>query len=132
MKLSDLSKTQIASIKRTFKSGNSLRTKIVRIDSKIESLRKESDSLRLELDLWEEPVKRMTGGYTSEEILSGAADLMLGKEEGDMLDVEDSPVPIDGDASYISATKVEAVQTDVDREDIHTLKAGVLGNRVTL
>lgn len=132
MKLSDLSKTQIASIKRTFKSGNSLRTKIVRIDSKIESLRKESDSLRLELDLWEEPVKRMTGGYTSEEILSGAADLMLGKEEGDMLDVEDSPVPIDGDASYISATKVEAAQIDTDQEDIHTLKAGVLGNRVTL
>lgn len=66
----EFTKFEIAIIKRTAQNANQLVTKKNKIIDKINSLNKELDSLSDMLDKYEAPIITMTGGYTTEDLVT--------------------------------------------------------------
>ena len=80
------SKIQIAAIKRTAQNVAQFTTKKERIDAKIAELEAEKKSLQPMIDAFQGPIKEMTGGYTTEDLVkrevikTGEFDQKTGKE----------------------------------------------------
>lgn len=80
------SKIQIAVIKRTAQNVAQFVTKKERIDAKIAELEAEKASLQPIIDSFQGPIKEMTGGYTTEDLVvkevvhTGKIDGSTGKE----------------------------------------------------
>ena len=80
------SKIQIAVIKRTAQNVAQFVTKKERIDAKIAELEAEKASLQPIIDSFQGPIKEMTGGYTTEDLVvkevvhTGKIDASNGKE----------------------------------------------------
>ena len=66
-----LSRFELAAVKRTGASVRQFRRRLRKIDEQIASLEEEKEVLKKTIDAWEEPVRQLTGGYTSLQILSG-------------------------------------------------------------
>lgn len=66
----EFTKFEIAIIKRTAQNANQLVTKKKKIIDKINSLEKELESLNDMLEKYEAPIKAMTGGYTTEDLVT--------------------------------------------------------------
>lgn len=66
----EFTKFEIAIIKRTAQNANQLVTKKNKIIDKIDSLNKELESLSDMLEKYEAPIKTMTGGYTTEDLIT--------------------------------------------------------------
>lgn len=66
----EFTKFEIAIIKRTAQNANQLVTKKNKIIDKIDSLNEELKSLSDMLDKYEAPIKTMTGGYTTEDLVT--------------------------------------------------------------
>lgn len=67
--MKQLSKREIAQLKRTAQNVAPLVTKKYKILEKAEMLRKEYESIEAQIDAWETATKEMTGGYTSEQLI---------------------------------------------------------------
>lgn len=65
----ELNRMQLAAIKRAAKNVQPLRSKKARLMQKVEALNKEIEGIDATIEAWESPVRSMTGGYSSEEIL---------------------------------------------------------------
>lgn len=80
------SKIEIAAIKRTAQNVATFVTKKERIDAKIAELEAEKLSLQPMIDAFQGPIKEMTGGYTTEDLVkrevikTGKFDQKTGKE----------------------------------------------------
>lgn len=80
------SKMEIAVIKRTAQNVSQFVTKKERIDAKIAELEAEKASLQPVIDSFQGPIKSMTGGYTTEDLVvretvhTGKMDAKTGKE----------------------------------------------------
>lgn len=80
------SKLQIAAIKRTAQNVAQFTTKKERLDAKIAELEAEKKSLQPMIDAFQGPIKEMTGGYTTEDLVqrevikTGKLDSKTGKE----------------------------------------------------
>ena len=80
------SKIQIAAIKRTAQNVAQFVTKKERIDAKIAALEAEKASYQPMIDAFQGPIKEMTGGYTTEDLVcrevvhTGKIDSKTGKE----------------------------------------------------
>lgn len=80
------SKLQIAAIKRTAQNVAQFTTKKERLDTKIAELEAEKKSLQPMIDAFQGPIKEMTGGYTTEDLVqrevikTGKLDSKTGKE----------------------------------------------------
>lgn len=80
------SKIQIAAIKRTAQNVATFVNKKENIDKKIAALEEEKKSLQPMIDAFQGPIKEMTGGYTTEDLVvkeivkSGKMDPKTGKE----------------------------------------------------
>ena len=68
--MKELKRNQLAAVKRVAKITNQFRVKRNRLNEKIESLKSEVESIDTMINQWEEPIKQMTGGLTSEEVLN--------------------------------------------------------------
>lgn len=64
-----LSKQQVAVIKRTAQTINPLKVKRDRLVEKIGALMEEIQELDREIEVWEEAVKTMTGGYQTSDLV---------------------------------------------------------------
>lgn len=62
-------KIQIAAIKRTAQNVSQFTTKKEKIDAKIAELEAEKKSLQPMIDAFQGPIKEMTGGYTTEDLV---------------------------------------------------------------
>jgi len=94
----ELSRFERAIIKRTAQNTKSLRTKRDKLVGKIEKAQEELVIIRETIEGFEAPIKTMTGGFTSEEVLSGAmevAEVTKEAPEGEISDevVEEVEVP---------------------------------------
>ena len=67
--MKQLSKREIAQLKRTAQNVAPLVTKKYKILEKAEMLKKEYDSIEAQISAWETATKEMTGGYTSEQLI---------------------------------------------------------------
>jgi len=80
------SKLQIAAIKRTAQNVAQFTTKKERLDAKIAELEAEKKLLQPMIDAFQGPIKEMTGGYTTEDLVqrevikTGKLDSKTGKE----------------------------------------------------
>ena len=72
--MKELSKFELATVKRTAKSVKMQRDKKAKLEEKIAKLQQELDTVNSIIDSFEEPIKKMTGGFTSEEVLNGTYD----------------------------------------------------------
>ena len=74
--MKELSKFDLAGIKRTASSTKRFRDQRARILLKISALNEELDTVEKCIDAWENPIKLLTGGYTSEQVLNGEMEKM--------------------------------------------------------
>lgn len=65
-----LNRFQIAAAKRTAQNTKKLVGQREKINAKMRDLAAELISINEQIDAWEAPIKVMTGGYTSEQVLA--------------------------------------------------------------
>ena len=65
-----LNRFQLAAVKRTAQNTKKLVEKREKVNAQIQKLEAELESINAQIGAWETPIKVMTGGYTSEQILS--------------------------------------------------------------
>ena len=70
--MKELSKFELAAVKRTAQNVSMQRRKKAKLETKIAELQAELDTVNVVIDSFEAPVIKMSGGFTSEEILNGA------------------------------------------------------------
>lgn len=69
--MKELSRFELAIVKRTAQNTKSLRTKRNKLVEKIEKAQEELGVINEAIEGFEAPIKTMTGGFTSEEVLAG-------------------------------------------------------------
>lgn len=69
--MKELSRFELAIVKRTAQNTKSLRTKRDKLVEKIEKAQEELNVINEAIEGFEAPIKTMTGGFTSEEVLAG-------------------------------------------------------------
>lgn len=65
-----LNRFQMAAVKRTAQNTKKLVSQREKVNAKMRELASELISINEQIDAWEAPIKVMTGGYTSEQILA--------------------------------------------------------------
>lgn len=98
----ELSRYELAAVKRTAQNVKMLRNKLAKVTEKWEKIDAERMALAEEIEDWETPIRRKYG-FSSEEILSGEADRVIaeaGQPQSDytMIDNEPHEVPETYDA----------------------------------
>ena len=85
--MKELTRNELAICKRTAKSTKLLRDKKAKITAKIEELEKDLAVIEESIEIFEAPIKHLTGGFTSEEVLNGTMEVvqaMENKSEGEV------------------------------------------------
>lgn len=67
----ELNKNEYAAIRRIANTVKTLNSKKDALQSKINLMTLEIDRINKEIEMWEAPVKQMTNGFTSDQILDG-------------------------------------------------------------
>ena len=67
--MKELSKFEIAAIKRTAQNVNAMVTKKTKLKEKIDALQAEYDQLEEAQEQFEAPIRKMTGGYGTEDLV---------------------------------------------------------------
>ena len=96
--MKELSRFELAIVKRTAQNTKSLRTKRDKLVEKIEKAQEELNVINEAIEGFEAPIKTMTGGFTSEEVLAGimaVAEATEAAPEGEVSEeaVEEVEVP---------------------------------------
>lgn len=65
-----LNRFQLAAAKRTAQNTKKLVSQREKINAKMHELAAELVSINEQIDAWEAPIKVMTGGYTSEQVIA--------------------------------------------------------------
>ena len=115
--MKNFSKIEIAVIKRTAQNVSQFTTKKAKIDAKIAELEAEKASLQPIIDSFQGPIKEMTGGYTTEDLIvkevvkTGKFENKTGKDilqTRFSLKYPDTVIPVDGEET------AEAVEEPVE------------------
>lgn len=72
----ELTRNEMAIVKRTAKNTKQLRDKRDRIIAKQQELEAQLVGINNQIELFEQPIKQLTGGYTSEEVLNGTMEVL--------------------------------------------------------
>lgn len=104
----ELSRFEIAIVKRTAQNTKALRTKRDKAKAKIEALTVELQEIEAVIEKFETPVKEITGGLSSEEVLAE-----LAKAE-----TAEDPTTVVGETheSEVPATPAECVESEETTE----------------
>ena len=65
-----LNRFQLAAVKRTAQNTKKLVAQREKVNAKMRELAAELISINDQIDAWETPIKVMTGGYTSEQVIA--------------------------------------------------------------
>lgn len=69
--MKELSRFEMAAVKRTAQNVKNMRRKKEKLEEKQADITAEINQLAEMIDSWEQPIIRLTGGFTSEQILNG-------------------------------------------------------------
>ena len=69
--MKDLSRFEMAAVKRTAQNVKTMRRKLEKLEGQQAEITKEVNSLSELIYDWEQPIIKMTGGFTSEQVLNG-------------------------------------------------------------
>ena len=98
--MKELSRTELATVKRTAANVKTFRTKKAKLEAQRAKIETELESINKSIDLFEQPIIEVTGGYTSEQVLNGEMDAALNQLKAPESSVEE-----------------ELSQTNTDTED---------------
>lgn len=105
--MKELSRFELAIVKRTAQNTKSLRTKRDKLVAKIAEARLKLDEINEAIEGFEAPIKTMTGGFTSEEILSGAMAVAAATEEAPVGEVDDTEAPAETEVPAEDAVEID-------------------------
>lgn len=112
-----LSVFEMASVKRTAKNVSMQRRKKAKLEEKIAALQAELDLVNTVIDSFEAPIIALSGGFTSEEILNGAAEVLEGEASQNEVDeeavVEEVEVPAE-QAVAIDPSVVSPIASEIE------------------
>lgn len=116
----ELSRFELAIVKRTAQNTKSLRTKRDKLVEKIEKAQEELGVINEAIEGFEAPIKTMTGGFTSEEVLAGimaVAEATEAAPEGEVSEEVVGEVEVPASEAVALAEEVaaeEAVETSAN------------------
>lgn len=105
--MKELSKFEIAAIKRTAQNVSMQRRKKAKLEEKLANLQAELEIVDTIIDSFEAPIVKMTGGFTSEEFLNGAMQVAEATEASPEGTVDETAV-----AEEVEVPVEEAVAID--------------------
>lgn len=108
----ELSRYELAAVKKTAQIIKPKRAKICKLLAKREEINRQIDSLQSEIDLWEAPIITKHG-YSSEQILSGEADEIASQTEN----MSGVPVETVDDTEEREATDMQAGHTSTSVDE---------------
>lgn len=82
--MKELTRNEMAVVKRTAKSIKPLRDKKAKIVEKIKALQAELNGIEESIEIYEAPIKHLTGGFTSEEVLNGTMEVIQSEAENNV------------------------------------------------
>lgn len=118
--MKELSRFELAIVKRTAQNTKSLRTKRDKLVEKIEKAQEELTTINEAIEGFEAPIKTMTGGFTSEEVLAGimaVAEATEAAPEGEVSEEAVGEVEVPASEAVALAEEVAAeapVETSVN------------------
>lgn len=83
-----LSRLEMASVKRAAKDVSILRRKLAKQTAIKAAANKEIEEIENQISLWEAPIIKMTGGFTSEEVLDGTMDKTIAAKSEEAEEVQ--------------------------------------------
>lgn len=90
-----LTRFEMATIKRTAQNVKRMRTEQEKLTTNIAKLTQELEGVNEMIELFEAPVKKMTGGWSSKQVLDGDMDDPTKSPEGDLLTEEQIKLPFE-------------------------------------
>ena len=102
--MKELSRTELATVKRTAANVKTFRAKKAKLEAQKAKIDAELESVNKSIDLFEQPIIEVTGGYTSEQVLNGEMDAAL-----QQLKVAEQPIE-----EVATETASVATETPVD------------------
>ena len=114
--MKEFSKFQVATIKRVAQSVSPLVRIKERLVKEINEREKELESIQIQIDAFQGPIKEMTGGFSSEDLVQRVVEVT------DKLDKEGKPVKVTKWVLKYPETVVPVIE-DVQIEAEHTAEA---------
>lgn len=92
-----LSRFELAAIKRTAQNVKTMRRRKEKLEESQSNIVAEINSLQGMIDDWEAPIVKMTGGFTSDQVLNGEMDILSENdfEKTSAEEVDDSPLEME-------------------------------------
>ena len=75
--MKELSRTELATVKRTAANMKTFRAKKAKLEAQKAKIDAELESVSRSIDLFEQPIIEVTGGFTSEQVLNGEMELAM-------------------------------------------------------
>ena len=115
--MKELSRTELATVKRTAANVKTFRTKKAKLEAQRAKIETELESVNKSIDLFEQPIIEVTGGYTSEQVLNGEMDAALNQLKASESSVEEelSQTNTDiEDTTGLAESNLEEVENNVE------------------
>ena len=115
--MKELSRFEMAAVKRTAQNVKNMRRKKEKLEEKQTIITAEINQLTEMIDTWEQPIIRLTGGFTSEQILNGEMNTEISTQE-EVQVISDATLD-DSPNTYIPtySPKLETIDEDLESDD---------------
>lgn len=97
--MKELSRTELATVKRTAANVKAFRVKKARLEAQKAKIDAELESVNRSIDLFEQPIIEVTGGFTSEQVLNGEMELAMSQSAGSPSEAPVNPFGLKSDES---------------------------------
>ena len=106
--MKELSRFELAAVKRTAQNVKTMRRKLEKLYEKQSEITTEINQLEELVYEWEQPIIKMTGGFTSEQVLNGEMNVINEEIPEDSM-VDDSP---------LDEFRIQNAQSEEEVEDV--------------
>lgn len=115
--MKELSRFEMAAVKRTAQNVKNMRRKKEKLEEKQAFITAEINQLTEMIDTWEQPIIRLTGGFTSEQILNGEMNTEISTQE-EVQVISDTTLD-DSPNGYITpcSPDLETIDEDLESDD---------------
>lgn len=112
--MKELSRTELATVKRTAANVKTFRAKKAKLEAQKAKIDAELESVNRSIDLFEQPIIEVTGGFTSEQVLNGEMELAMSQSV-------ESPTeaPVEETVCEASTSDLQAQDNALRAEEAH-------------
>lgn len=89
--MKELSRTELATVKRTAANVKTFRAKKAKLEAQKAKIDAELESVNRSIDLFEQPIIEVTGGFTSEQVLNGEMEFAMSQAVESPAEAVESP-----------------------------------------